>query len=60
MRKKYQHLYNIGDVLLLIGVVVNLKKNKYGKYDLDSLNFITLPLFSWKCALKITGIELEY
>ena len=31
----------------------------YRKYDLDPLNFVTLASFSWKCALKITGIELE-
>ena len=34
-------------------------KNLSAKFDLNSLNFKTLPLFSWKRVLKITEIELE-
>ena len=50
---------NITDVLLLLDVTVNFKKNMSVKYDLEPLHFLTLPLFSSECALKITWVELE-
>ena len=49
----------MGGALKILDFVVDLKEDMYGKYGFDSLSFVTLPLYLWECALKITGIELE-
>lgn len=41
-------------MLLVLDAVVNFKKNMYRKYDLDSLNFVTLPPFLREILLKMT------
>lgn len=35
------------------------RKNIYSVYDLDPVNFVTVPWYSWMAALKKTEIELE-
>ena len=37
----YQDLHNITDILLLLGVAVNLRENIYGILNLVPLNFVT-------------------
>lgn len=46
-------------MLLVLDAVVNFKKSMYRKYDLDSLNFVTLPPFLREILLKMTEPEVE-
>lgn len=45
--------------MTLLAVVAGLKIDTNRKYILESFNFAMLSWFLLKCALKITGIELE-
>ena len=43
---EYLDLHNMGDVLVLLGVVGDFDKNMFEKFGLVSLNFVTLDLYS--------------
>ena len=49
----------MGDFLLLLAIVADLKIYMNGKYYLQFFDFITLPLLSLTCALKVTKTYYE-
>ena len=57
--EELREIFLIGDVLLLACVFekfVNVSVNEFG---INSLYWVSLPGYTWQCALKYTGIILE-
>lgn len=52
-------LFTMQDVLTWLAVDADFIKNISTKSDLSPLNFVTIALFSWECAPKITKIDPE-
>ena len=58
-RMDYHDLYLKTDVLLLADVCQEFTNICHDKFGLDPFNYYTAPGFSWDCALKYSGVQLE-
>jgi len=56
---EYSDLYMKTDVMLLADIFTNFRETSIATYELDPANYFTLPMYSFDCALKHTGIKLE-
>lgn len=56
---EYSDLYLKTDVLLLVDVFQNFRKNCINTYGLDPGPYFTLPGYTWSCMLKYTKVRLE-
>jgi hypothetical protein len=55
----YHNLYLLLDSVLLACVFQRYRKKSMDNYNLDVCHFISLPSYSWSCALYKTGVELQ-
>lgn len=57
--KNYVYLYDMQDVCTSLAFIIDLMAKMSTKFIPNFLNFVTLALFLWECARKITEIKLE-
>jgi hypothetical protein len=57
---QYVEFYNKMDVLILADAMLNFIETLYREFKLDPANYISSPGTSWKAALKMSGIKLQY
>ena len=57
--KDYHDVYLKSDVLLLADVFSEFREECYLSYGLDPAHYVSLPGYSWECALKYSGVELQ-
>lgn len=52
MLAEYQDLFNIVEILLLLGCILDFKENMYGHFGTNFLNVVMFAWYSWECAIK--------
>ena len=57
--KDYHDVYLKSDVLLLADVFSEFREECYLSYGLDPAHYVSLPGYSWECALKYSGVQLQ-
>jgi hypothetical protein len=57
---QYLEFYNKMGVLILADAIINFRKTFYREFKLDPANYISSPGTTWKGALKMSGIKLQY
>ena len=57
--KELTQIYLKSDVLLLACVFEKVIKISVNEYDVNPLYCISLPVYTWQCGLKYTGINLQ-
>ena len=55
----YSDLYMKTDIMLLADIFTNFRETSIETYELDPANYLTLPMYSFDCALKYTNVRLE-
>ena len=56
---EYHDLYVQSDTLLLADVFENFRKKCLEVYELDPIQFLSLPRLAWQACLKKTNVKLE-
>ena len=49
-------MYNVGDILLLLGCILDFKGDMYENFGPNPLNFVMFAWYAWECTLKINRI----
>ena len=58
-REKLTQLYLRTNVLLLACVFEKFIKVAVNEFDINPLFCVSLPVYTWRCGLKNTGINLQ-
>lgn len=52
MLAECEDLYNIGEILLLLGCILDFKENMYGNFGPNFINVVMFAWYSWEYAMK--------
>ena len=55
----YTLLYNMSDTYLLAEAIVDLRDKLFDEFEVDIVNYLSLPMVTKEIALKTTGVEME-
>ncbi|CAL8147652.1 unnamed protein product [Orchesella dallaii] len=58
--REYTKIYVEADVLLLADCFQRMRKLFQEKFELDPIHYLSLPQLTWDCAMKFSGVELDY
>ena len=57
--ERLSNVYLLTDVLLLADVPENFRKMSLKTYEVDPVNYFSLPALSWDATLEYTGVKLH-